>query len=94
MSDDPVVQACRHKLLKLQFGWIKFTKNEKFKPGFVYPPDVNGIERAHEVDSQGYPSNDFREFFQFEKDIPPIKKKPAQLKKVNLMNKKFKFECS
>lgn len=94
MSHDPIVQECRKKLLDLQFGWIKFSKNEKFKPGFVYPPDADGIQKAHEVNSEGYPSEEIRQFFKFEEDVMPVRKFPAQIKKVKLLNKKFKFEYS
>lgn len=94
MSNDPVVIACRKQLLDLQFGWVKYTKNEKFKPGFLHPPDADGIERVQEVDSKGYPSAELRTFLQFEKDIAPARKLPAQIRKVKIMNKKFKFDLS
>lgn len=94
MTTDEVVRACRTKLLDLQFGWIKFTKNEKFKPGFFLPPDADGTERVQELDSDGYPSNEIRTFFRFEKHIASTRKLHAQIRKVKLMNKKFKFEYS
>lgn len=91
---DEVVRACRKKLLGLQFGWVKFTKMEKFKPGFLHPPDADGVERVQEIDSVGYPSDDIRTFLQFERDIAPARKLPAQIKKLRLLNQKFKFEHS
>lgn len=82
---------CRKKLLGLRFGWIKFNKNEKFRPGFVHPPDSDGISRAQEVTSNGYISDETLEFHQFEEDIPKHKKYAAQIKKLKILNQKFKF---
>lgn len=82
---------CREKLLRLKFGWIKFTDNEKFRPGFVHPADPDGKTRAQEVTSNGYVSDEKLLFSSFKEDIPKHLKYQAQVKKLKLLNKKFNF---
>ncbi len=82
---------CRPILLGLQFAWIKFSEKDKFRPGFIHLPDADGSRRAQEVTSDGYISDDKIKFYHFETDIPECKKAPAQIKKLKVLNKKFKF---
>lgn len=87
------MNACRPILLTLSFGWIKFnsTKTCTPCPGFVYPPDLDGIVRAQKITSNGYVTNTKNEFFGFQKDIPDKEKEKSQVAKLRLFNKKFGF---
>lgn len=93
MTNDPIVLACRDKLLELKFGWIKFLKHKtaKYCPGFVYPPDADGLIRAQAVTIDGYVSNTKQEFDVFAENIPDIDKKKPEIATLKKFNKQFNF---
>lgn len=80
-------------LLTLEFGWIKFyrKKNSKYSPGFVWPADSDGIVRAQKVMSDGYPSNEKNEFFDYKHNIPNDAKLKSDVLALKEMNRKFNF---
>lgn len=91
--DDPIVKLCRPKLMRLEFGWIKFTKRSAFRPGFLHPK-VDGIKTAQRVSSVGYVDDRKEEYLEFKKKVPAYKKlRPAKSALKNF-NKKFKFKCN
>ncbi|XP_037039792.1 uncharacterized protein LOC119076893 isoform X2 [Bradysia coprophila] len=95
-TDDAFVKECRPKLLKLKFGWMKFSnkKNAKFYAGFVYPPDENGNNRALKIISSGYPDLKPSEYFNFNENLSEFEKRPAEKTALKKFNLKFKFNLN
>lgn len=70
---------------------MKLTKQDRFHPGFLHPPDKDGFCRAQEVTHDGYVSNDKFDVYIFENDVSESKKHASQKRKVKHLNDKFGF---
>lgn len=90
-TTDALVRVLRPILIGLEFAWVKFSQNDKYRPAFLHPVDSDGIQRAQEVTTEGYISDEKLSFVGFECDIPEQKKAAAQIKKLKILNKKFNF---
>ncbi len=68
-------------------------KNAKFIPGFIHPPDQNGISMAQWILPSGYPSssNKKKKYFEFNDNLPDDEKEPTQKSALKKFNKKFSF---
>lgn len=93
VTDDLIVQQCRDKLKHLQFGWIKYysRKNAKYYPGFIYPVDTDGYERAQEVTGDGYVSDKKNRFFHSAKNVSNDLKVKSGVAALKFFNEKFNF---
>ncbi|KAJ6648901.1 Laminin subunit alpha-2 [Pseudolycoriella hygida] len=80
-------------LKELQFAWIKYTshKNTKFVPGFIYPIDADGYQRAARVTENGHVSNEKHRFFEFAENVPDNLKSKNGVLLLEKFNKKFNF---
>lgn len=94
MSDEKIVKQCLEKLLTRQFGWIKFNENKNCIacPGFVYPPDEDGISRAQKVVSNGplYITDTKYIYRHYYENIADTEKDALQVSALKKFNKKFK----
>lgn len=87
-----VVRKTRPILLLLQFGWIKFTKNSRFVPGFVYPKtDADGKRRALKILCDGFTANEKNQYHDFEINIADRLKMKSDLKALQTFNERFNF---
>lgn len=90
-QDDPNGRSYRESLLKCRFGWIKFVKNKNVKwPGFLCPPDSDGISWALKVTTSGSVSKTKKECFEYNENIPENEKEKAQAA-LRKLNKNFNF---
>lgn len=90
-TDDPIVKECRDMLLKLEFGWVKFTSSKmcKYDAAFVYPIESDGFTRALKISQEGYVCNSKNVIFGFEKVVPKEMKKTNSLLALKRFNIKF-----
>ncbi len=77
-----------------KFGWIKFLefKNCEAVPGFVYPPDEDGIERAQKVTAEGSVALEKNIFFHYAANIPECEKLSVHKTALKRLNAEFGFE--
>ncbi|XP_037037457.1 CAP-Gly domain-containing linker protein 1-like isoform X2 [Bradysia coprophila] len=92
-TDDEVVTTLRPILQKLKFGWMTFQpkKNAKFVPGFVHPPDADGIPRAQKVTASGLVGDTKNTFFEFSENIPADRVDKAGVSSLKKLNARFNF---
>lgn len=93
VTDDPLDQEERDDLVKLRFGWIKFhsNKNTRARPGFVHPPDEDGLSRAQNITISGFASKRKNEFFEYKENIPDGEKDQQDVAALKKFNKRYKF---
>lgn len=79
--------------MTLRFGWMKFSqkKNAIAYPGFVHPPDKDGIPRAVTVTKPGYTTNVKNVFFDYKENIPEVEKGYLQRAALKELNANFGF---
>lgn len=69
-------------------------KNSKYYPGFVYPPDEDGKQRAQKVIPSGYVSDTKSLFFDFQENLPGDAKEAAEIYALNKFNRKFQLSLA
>lgn len=87
------MQQCRDKLKKLRFGWMKFQqfKNAKYHPGFVHPPDPDGISRAQAFTKNGYFSDSKNICFDLHEPLRNSGKHGPEVSALKKLNENFRF---
>lgn len=66
-------------------------KNSKFSPGFVHPPDADGVERAQLITADGSVTVKKYVFFEFKENIGDMEKERSKVASLTKLNEKYKF---
>lgn len=86
------MRACREKLKNLQFGWCKFkSKSTRYKPGFAFPPDSDGVRYAAPIIRNGYVTDKTYQISDIFESVPDSEKQVSEVSALNKFNNKFKF---
>lgn len=66
-------------------------KNSKYYPGFIYPIDADGKQRAQKVKPDGYVTNVKNIFFDFHEELPEKLKHGIEKSALKRFNERFRL---